>query len=857
MINIEVYSTHAVIRSQQPLTVGLRGASAHFAFGEPWAELTKTAVFRQGEKTVTVVDIGKQVEIPWEVLTLPGVPVMIGIYGTDAEEKLVIPTVWAETEPVRPGTDPDQGVSPAEPTPSVWEQLQGHMGSLEQLQTNDKTSLAAAINEANRAVCLVKVSKEEDGTYSIDTNIPALLNAYSDGKTLICDFSGALMHLTSYSSAGLFEFTSSKNNTKLCVTILPDGTVTYTNTVLATNQSKLPNPKKLTFIGNATAEYDGSEEMIVGIPTKLSQLQNDSGFMTEVPAPVYLVTINDANKAVESYAERLAAYQSGYVVQCDYLGVRLPLKAVVDTDFMFSGTIDGTSYHVVVRSNGSTVISKRSLASEKDIPTKLSELTNDSGFLTEAPVTSVNGQTGAVTVDIPTKVSQLQNDSGFLTEVPVTTMKVSLTEQPDGSYLSDLSAADIMAAYKANKTVHCYHDKMILPLIYSVITGAVFSGIYDGQIHTVTVNSNKVATVTATPVSSGGGADGLLFDQATGTLYLLQSGQILGNGVQLPAAEGGPTNNAVLTLENTTGWSAKTIPQEQGNCMLSINWSSVDGGVSTGTGTLAVNVENELRYSTNIKQGEYTLNVMDYLLLGENRVDLTITDFRGNSKSILFTVSVYDPDALISTKLVERTLTGDYTNDRVAKVGFNAFNGLVFGRLALPNATGDIMTAFAGLTADEVELNSVTSTSYWMVNGSTIGVLRLPNVTTIATNEDFRAIKVERVVFDRLEVWNKNLNGFFLQVVTFDFHNLKSLPNLPSGMLSNLIIRTPDVCTLGSAPESTTAKLFVPEDLLADYKSNTNWGVMADRIFAIEDITVDGTVTGEPDSKKMEDIGNV
>ena len=34
-------------------------------------------------------------------------------------------------------------------------------------------------------------------------------------------------------------------------------------------------------------------------------------------------------------------------------------------------------------------------------PTKTSDLTNDSGFLTEAPVTSVNGETGTVTLDIP------------------------------------------------------------------------------------------------------------------------------------------------------------------------------------------------------------------------------------------------------------------------------------------------------------------------------------------------------------------------------------------------------------------------------------------------------------------------
>lgn len=53
------------------------------------------------------------------------------------------------------------------------------------------------------------------------------------------------------------------------------------------------------------------------------------------------------------------------------------------------------------------------------IPTKTSDLTNDSGFITSVPVTSVNGQTGAVTISVPTKTSDLTNDSGFLTSAPV------------------------------------------------------------------------------------------------------------------------------------------------------------------------------------------------------------------------------------------------------------------------------------------------------------------------------------------------------------------------------------------------------------------------------------------------------
>ena len=54
------------------------------------------------------------------------------------------------------------------------------------------------------------------------------------------------------------------------------------------------------------------------------------------------------------------------------------------------------------------------------IPTKTSELSNDSGFVdasgaaAAAPVQSVNGQTGAVSVPVPTKVSDLTNDSGFV-----------------------------------------------------------------------------------------------------------------------------------------------------------------------------------------------------------------------------------------------------------------------------------------------------------------------------------------------------------------------------------------------------------------------------------------------------------
>ena len=90
-------------------------------------------------------------------------------------------------------------------------------------------------------------------------------------------------------------------------------------------------------------------------------------------------------------------------------------------------------YHAPVTSvNGSTG------AVTVSVPTKTSDLTNDSGFITSAPVSSVNGQTGAVTISVPTKTSALTNDSGFLTSAPVASVNgqtgaVSLTASDVGA----------------------------------------------------------------------------------------------------------------------------------------------------------------------------------------------------------------------------------------------------------------------------------------------------------------------------------------------------------------------------------------------------------------------------------------
>ena len=107
-------------------------------------------------------------------------------------------------------------------------------------------------------------------------------------------------------------------------------------------------------------------------------------------------------------------------------------------------------------------------AKSSDVPTKTSQLTNDSGFANAS--------------DIPTKTSQLTNDSNFLTEIPIASgtkvggIKVSTNS---GYSISDTGLFELNSATSTSKG------------IVSIGTG-------------LTVNSGKVTLNTATSSNLGG-----------------------------------------------------------------------------------------------------------------------------------------------------------------------------------------------------------------------------------------------------------------------------------------------------------------------------------------------------------------
>lgn len=75
--------------------------------------------------------------------------------------------------------------------------------------------------------------------------------------------------------------------------------------------------------------------------------------------------------------------------------------------------------------------------------------------------------------------------------------------------------------------------------------------------------------------------------------------------------------------------------------------------------------------------------------------------------------------------------------------------------------------------------------------------------------------------------------------------------------LTAVIIRSPAVCTMSdsnafaSTPiKSGTGYIYVPAALVDSYKAETNWSTYAAQFRALEDYTVDGTITGELDPAK-------
>lgn len=301
MIKITANGVCARAQRLEPLTSGMVGAKVAFELSPDFDGLTVTAVFTNGAVTKDVLNPSDECFIPPEVLETAGKTVKVGIYAVRGSE-IVIPTVYAPIGVVLPGADPSGDTSTSAALP-MWAQIEAMIGNLDDLTTEAKNNLVDAINEAaqtgggsasismrvdggyiqystdngNTWVNLIakaelKGDKGADGKDGVDGYTPIKGVDYFDGAN------GITPHIGDNGNWYLGDTDTGKPSRGAAGAPGKDGADGHTP-VKGTDYWTASD--KAEVVAEAAAAVDlTSYAKKTEVPTKTSQLTNDSGFLT-------------------------------------------------------------------------------------------------------------------------------------------------------------------------------------------------------------------------------------------------------------------------------------------------------------------------------------------------------------------------------------------------------------------------------------------------------------------------------------------------------------------------------------------------------------------------------------------------
>lgn len=165
--------------------------------------------------------------------------------------------------------------------------------------------------------------------------------------------------------------------------------------------------------GGAVNSVNGmTGDVVLDIPSKTSDLVNDSGFIAEIPSE-YVTETELESKGYLTEHQSLAEYAkksdipdvSGFATKDDISSVESKIPS-----------LEGYATEQWVEAKGYLTAhqSLENYALKSEIPTKTSDLTNDSGYLTEHQSLAAYALKSEIPT-VPTNVSALTNDSGYLT----------------------------------------------------------------------------------------------------------------------------------------------------------------------------------------------------------------------------------------------------------------------------------------------------------------------------------------------------------------------------------------------------------------------------------------------------------
>jgi hypothetical protein len=181
--------------------------------------------------------------------------------------------------------------------------------------------------------------------------------------------------------------------------------------------------------------------------------------------------------------------------------------------------------------------------------------------------------------------------------------------------------------------------------------------------------------------------------------------------------------------------------------------------------------------------------------------------------------------------------------------------------------------AFYKSSVVNVDLPKAVNVGEYGFSGCTNLVdLKIPLVTTIGNRSFYDSRLLTNIGVLHVVKLPSSTFQYCKKLLSVDFPLLTEIgSNAFNGCseLKYLILRSETLCTLvndtfknsaffvgtnidGVNPDKLKNGCFyVPRNLVEDYKVATNWSIYADHFKALEDYTVDGTITGELDETKI------
>lgn len=444
-MQVSVTRANAMLKLWEPLTVGMsKAVPIAFTFSPDWDGLSKVAVFTAGTTQIDVLDTSWASEsvcfVPPEVLTTVGDRVNVGVYGTDADNAVVIPTVWVNLGRVQPAPDPS-GDPTTDPTLPVWAQLQGQMVDDAEVVDGDLIITLHNGTELNAGYVIGPEGPTGPGVPAGGTFGQYLAKGIGGDyqavwKDLPASAEGqfTILAQNSVEHPGVFDAASTGADLLSAIYAGRPIVMRFTDAAHGSAQHDLYLNNLSIETGDASTivyalfygvdnnygsdPYDDTQELRIWKLISTSEEQDALFGMVEYIS----IPLTHGSGGTDDYDELTNRPQiNGNTLTGNKTAAQLGLGTYSKP----SGGIPASDLASAVQ----TSLGKADTAYQKPsggipaadlaagviptVPTKVSDLTNDSGFVNAsgaaaaAPVQSVNGQTGAVSLTIPSSAADV------------------------------------------------------------------------------------------------------------------------------------------------------------------------------------------------------------------------------------------------------------------------------------------------------------------------------------------------------------------------------------------------------------------------------------------------------------------